>query len=202
MPEAGEQPASEKGPSLAKFYVAIGIVVALVGLGALLYRPLRLRYALYKAEHNPYSPRVVDGRSQLADEWLVLCLDAADGGNSHAMELVINRYWVGILVKSAESGDPALLERKSIALLAAKAQPRLFFEVLGRGDDRKVLAVLQALLSDKDGFFWAPEGSGEPRALLVKWAALAKSSDPEVARLGAAATEFLRQRFKLAEGPR
>jgi len=55
MPEAGDQPApSQQGRSLTGFYVAVGVVAALVGLGVLLYKPMAARYWVWKmAAYGP-----------------------------------------------------------------------------------------------------------------------------------------------------
>jgi hypothetical protein len=49
MPETGEQPPSPpRGRSLTGFYIAVGVLAALIALGAALWKPLRAWY------HEPY----------------------------------------------------------------------------------------------------------------------------------------------------
>jgi hypothetical protein len=53
MPEPTDQPA-EHGRSLAGFYITLGVVAALVGLGAWLWTPLRVSYLQYRMlKENP-----------------------------------------------------------------------------------------------------------------------------------------------------
>jgi len=186
--------------------VALFALLGLVGLGTVLYRPLRLRYAIYRAEQDSYLPPISHAGSRRPDKWLLLCLDAATHGNERAMEVVVNRWWVG---RWEPSTGKASYKRVSIAFSAARAQPQLFLRVLERADDQKVLATLEAITSTDVGFVawtgggvvYVPTGVNQPKALLTELDALAKSDNPETARLAVAAAEFLSRRFakELAE---
>ena len=55
MPEAGDQPApSQQGRSLTGFYVAVGVVAALVGLGTWLCKPAQVWYWERQVSKDPY----------------------------------------------------------------------------------------------------------------------------------------------------
>jgi hypothetical protein len=53
MPELADQP-PKRERSLLGFYIAVGVVAALVGLGTLLFKPLRTQYAIYRVRHATY----------------------------------------------------------------------------------------------------------------------------------------------------
>ena len=197
--------ASAKVPDRKYLWTVVALfgLLGLLGLGVLLYQPLRLRYAIYRVERDRSRSLSHPNRP---NQWLEICLGAAVRGNPRAMDIVIDRHWVRM--ESAGNSHP---ESRSIAFLAAKAQPLVFMRALERVDDRNTLSVLWELASDgftpeggfppDGGFVYVPERTGEAAALIKALQTLVNSDDPQSARLGAEARDFVQRRFarELAE---
>jgi hypothetical protein len=126
-----EQPlAPRKGRSLTGFYIALGVVAALIGLWVALRGPIELRYAIYRLQHPAW-------KANRGDEygWVILCGAAACRGNRGALEALMGRpesfsYW---------TRKSALFTYFSIA----EAQPRMVVKVLRTRQDEEVISVLE-----------------------------------------------------------
>ena len=191
MTEPAFQPAKH-GRSLVGFYIALGVVAVLVGLGAWLYRPLMLAYAIHRVEQTAeYLPIRPGMGIPVADRWLVYCMEAARAGNRRAMAVVIEH--AGVKTPPSYQGNvTAPLEGPDVAFLAAADQPRLFFEMLDRFDDQQVLTVLKALLDVPDASGEALFGSKQAARELE---AHLESQDGAVRAMAQVALDFVRRRF-------
>ena len=215
MPEPTDQPARH-GRSLAGFYVALGAVAALVGLGAWLWKPLTLAYAIHRVEHTAYQSAVSPLRFQgvaVADKWLLYCLGAASSGNQQAMRVIIDHA----SVLTPPSNMEKLTGRAAgpaVAFMAAEAQSELFFVTLDRYHDEHVCAVLGVLLGECEDHFllsstghllpWMPPTPAEAASSFERVLELADTlpaSDPSVRSIAQSALKFTRLRFarELAE---
>ena len=175
-------------------------MAALVGLGAWLWKPLTLAYAIHRVEGTAeYLPIRRGMGIPVADRWLVYCMEAARSGNRRAMELVIKH--AGVKTPPSYRGSvTAPLEGPDVAFLAAADQPRLFFETLDRCDDQKVLAVLGALL-DVSGEAFGIKRVASPGEAARELEALLKDQDVAVRGVARSALDFARRRYarELAE---
>ena len=205
MTDPADQPARH-GRSLVGFYVALGVVAVLVGLGVLLYQPLRLRYAIHRVEHAPqlYFPPIHPcAKVFVADKWLIVCLDAARGGNRRAIEVIIDH--AGVTMPRSPLSEEMNIWGPDVAYLAAEAQPESFFEALDRRDNQQTLQVLEAVRESSygdSGLRYGTEG-GLPREVFLAESLeyLAGSGDAQARRVAQAALDFTRRRFarELAE---
>ena len=115
------------------------------------------------------------------------------------MEVVIKR--AGVKTPPSYRGSvTAPVEGPDVAFLAAADRPRLFFETLDRCDDRRVLAVLGALL-DVSGEAFGIKRVTSPAEAARELEALLANQDPAVRRVARSALEFVRRRYakELAE---
>ncbi len=178
--------------------IAALVLLALAVAGALAYKPLRLKYAIYKVRSSGYVdyPGI---RPRPDDRWLRTCLDAARNGNRQAMEFLIERarlYSADVPVQDAVID--AVTVGTSCLFLAAAAQPDLFAEILNQYDDQRVkdliehvtLSCMSADLGDDVDAIW-----DSIRFTAKELEDLSQSSDPEVRRVARATLEFLRRRF-------
>jgi hypothetical protein len=108
------------------------VLLGLVALGALLFRPLQLRHKIHRVQ----SAKSLDGFAREADylETVQACVSAARSGSRPAMDAVIDSSAFG----NAALGDGLY----DAAYRVAAGQPQAFFEVLGKRPDAKVVQVL------------------------------------------------------------
>jgi hypothetical protein len=145
MPESADQPAKH-GRSLIGFYIALGVVATLVGLGVWLYRPLRLAYAINRVESTvEYLPIRPGMGIPVADKWLLYVTEAARAGNRRAMGVIIGRAGVKTPPKYGGSSLWPSSEGPDVVVLAASDQPQLFLDVLDHCDAGRVLEVMAVL---------------------------------------------------------
>jgi len=215
MPAVGPRPADQpanRGRSLVGFYIALGVVAALVGLGAWMYAPLRLRYAIYRVEHPPAGSPL--SSEQVADytKWFSECGDSACHGNNQALAAV-----VAMPINPAEPPfSPGTFGYKYV-ILACKVQPERFFTALDQQPESQVVKVLHELdygcrikasitrgaFVSLGGIPFYSTGISRQRAafLVERFKAHSISQDPDVRRVAEAALDFTCRRFakKLAE---
>jgi hypothetical protein len=178
--------------------VALFALLGLVGAGTLLYRPVRLRYAVYRVQHTTWDDiwkKRVDAFQY--ESWLGDCIAAACQGNARAMEAVID---------ASGFGDGFIAETTcTMAYEVAARQPQAFFRVLARRPDAQVIEVLGDIAAvcakERPGNYdWAGVSLKEVADELV---ICSQSSDlgPEFRQTAAAALDFTRRRFakELAE---
>ena len=99
------------------FVIAAFVLLGLVGLGVYLYKPLRLKYAIYRVRRTDYGKQ-----HNMPDEWLNICVDSACRGNRPAMEVVVDHAeitWLADWLEASE-GQPLVC---SVGFRAACAQP-------------------------------------------------------------------------------
>lgn len=185
------------------FAITALIMLGLVGLGAYLYKPLKLRYAIYKVRGTDYRAKYEWTEAPIGDDWLMLCLDAACEGNRQAMEVVVERAGVKFLTgwPPTSSTDPTLYD---VSYCAAVARPELFFEVLDRHNDRQAIKVLQVVADSAycgSGTRLSVQGLTVLEGLIQEFEMHAKSNKPEVRLVAASALAYARRRFakELAE---
>jgi len=192
-----DTPPSRQGKSLTGFYIAIGVVGALIGLGTWFYKPLLTRYAIYKVRHATWDtfgePRV----DMEYGRWVCECAEAACRGNTLDMEAIID---------ASGFGDDALGEVTcEIAYEVAAAQPAAFFKVLGRRPDARGIQVLSDITAvcakeRPNNYDWAGVSLQEVVSEL-KLCSESPDLEPEFRRTAAATLTFTRLRFakELAE---
>jgi hypothetical protein len=137
---------SSRKRKLLGFYIAAFVLLGLVGASVALYRPLRLRYAIYRVQRNlVYKQQRCPGESIQADKWLMECAEAACRGNRPAMRVVVDH-------PDAYMPPPGayLLGGPAVTHHAARAQPELFLEFLDQKSDKQVLEIL--LLDHNRGY--------------------------------------------------
>jgi hypothetical protein len=226
--EDGPQPkrlARRGGRKLLGFHVALFAVLGLVIAGALLYKPLELRYAVYKVQRTRYSTiddidiSSSDGSSPpVAGKWMNICLDAAKRGNRLAMETIVDKHSTLIAPGTGTSVTitPGTEGTETVGHVAACRQSELFFEVLDRRDDGKVLETLVGAacqcfdLGDRNaqpedivGMFRAAsfrhKGNrrlGTVAGLKDAFVVLKQARAPETRRIAECALDLLRRRFR------
>jgi hypothetical protein len=187
--------------SLAGFYVATGAVSLLLLVAVFAYRPLKLRYAIYKVRQNHSRYQVGPmRRPPHADEWLRLCLDEAGSGNREAMRLLIDISGAKLPWHEEEIGSGGDYVTYDVTYPVAKSQPDQFFEVLGERSDAEVLRILWALCQSAHAHAGGPSffrDGHTARQLVDDLDLLATAKNPEAVRVGAAAAEFARRRFSM-----
>jgi hypothetical protein len=192
---------AKRGRSLVGFYVALGVVAALVGLGVLLYKPLTLCYAIH-AVRSGRCTELPGIFPRARNRWLEVCLDAARGGNRRAMDALVECSRPGpgfdAKVTDADFVGPSRL------YLAAEARPGVFGAALDRLDDRRAREVIEhitlsCLAGEVGDQCDAAFGSLAHQA--AELARLSRLDKPGVARVAQAALDFARRRFarELAE---
>ena len=174
--------------------VVLFALLGLVGLGVLLYQPLRLRYVIHRVQ----SAKSLDGFDSEFSylEMVETCVAAARGGNRLAMDAVTD---------SSAFGNAALGDGLSdVAYRVVASQPQAFFEVLDRRPDEKVIRVLgditdACLSEDQKELYMIEEPSVNKLAQELR--KLTNSGNPEVRKVAQAALDFTRRRFarELAE---
>jgi len=182
--------------SLMGFYVAAGVILTLVGLGVLLYKPVRLRYAIYRLEHA--DPKECGWNRPLNSEcgrWIDHVARGACHGNVLAMRALLKQLSL-----------PGSLELPVYdnAGWVATHQPRLFIQELDPLPDEGVKMVLQRLLNDLSAYddpvpgFW-PEV--QLKGFAEDFENRLQSKDPRIREAALAALDFMRRRFtkELAE---
>jgi len=122
VPEAADQPPTARsGRSLAGFYLAVGVAAALLGLGAWLYRPMRLLYAIHRIESGALADR-----RRHSDEtclaWTEECCRAAQRGHPRALRALETAL--------LQEGPAWQVKRKVLAVLTPEEMLR---QVLGSG---------------------------------------------------------------------
>ena len=143
--------APRKPRSLVGFYVGMGVVILLIIVGVLAYRPLRLRYAIYKVSKCQPIVRAdgtTDGTTE--DKWVLICLEGARAGNEKAINALISR--LDLRVRTTQPPGSKEMAH-SVVYLAALAQPGLFFEVLAKRNDKYVGVTLWCLNES----LWGPQ---------------------------------------------
>lgn len=180
--------------------VALFALLGLVGAGALLYKPLRTRYAIYKVQHTTEDD-VVKGRvaNERYCQWANECLAAAKAGNRLAIEAVIDASNFGDESFSYTTG--------TVAFEAAAAQPSAFFAALNKRSPERIAEVLLDIQVCINGDFDAELRPGDyrndqtPRGVVRELGRHLNAKDPEVRRVATAALAFTRRRFakELAE---
>jgi len=195
---------AKPGRSLVGFYVALGVVAALVGLGAWLYKPLHLRYAIYRLEHSV--------ARDVPPDWQALkeCSAASLKGNRPALKTIIDACGVrrfGMSIQ-LERGAPDGGIYDNPAYAAFQAQPGPFLEVLSDCPDdqtKRTIETIMLIALSQDGFRSAHRDEltgqkhcGFPSALeLIRGmeSHLAKVRRPEVRQALAVAIDFTSRRF-------
>jgi len=133
-------------------FVGLGLVVA----GVFLYEPLRLTYAIYRAQHTKscYRDKLTD--RWVADVWLMRCVRAAGKGNRRAMEVLVERSGVITADWGNSVPRPQLYGGNypypDVAYVAGREQPALLLEVLEAREDEKVLEVLGEVVMCINGY--------------------------------------------------
>ncbi len=137
-----EKPEARKPRPSRKAIIRWGLVIAGVAVaGALLYRPLRTRYAIWRVKRGD---TIILGSGILgptvASENMLVCLRAACAGNAEAMELVIDHP--DVLVDMPIGFTSTALLPPTLAFEAASGNPELLFRVLDERDDKHAFRVL------------------------------------------------------------
>lgn len=136
MTGPAEQPASPRRErSLTGFYIAVGVAAALFALGTWLYRPLRLRYAIYRVENAPPAPPLPSSALKLefADKWLLEVLDAARRGDRRAIGGILDHADF----RAARRTRGTSVRFVPVICFVAEAQPERFSELLERRQDKR-----------------------------------------------------------------
>jgi hypothetical protein len=125
--------------------VALAVLLA----GVFLYRPLKLRYAIYRVRNTDYT--IPDGHGAEClhpDKWLMLCLDEACRGDRTAMQVVVDCPEIVRLERQAKHHGAVPRSPKGIPVtfIAAQAQPALFFDLLDQRDDATVIRALSVTM--------------------------------------------------------
>jgi len=175
-------------------------LLGLVGLGALLYRPLMLQYAMYRVRSSGYvdEPGL---RARPGDRWLDTCLDAAQSGNHLAMRFLTER---ALLWSGEFSPRKAIDVSASRLYKAAAAQPELFIAILDRREDQDVIRLIEHVTiscNSVDCGLHTHPVCEFPRGAEQLLGRLTQSKRPDVQHLAAATQDFIRRRFarELAE---
>ncbi len=194
--------ANAKVPDRKYLWTVVGLftLLGLAGLGALLYRPLRLQYAVYKVRHTTWEQWRRDfdqGKDAAYERYLKECVEAACRGNRPAMEAVID---------ASGFGDGYIAETTSeIAYQVAASQPDAFFRALDRrkaGRVREVLSDIADSCASKSEAEYGPGAEDpSPKSLAKAFKAYSEAKAPEVRLVAAATLDFIRHRFskELAE---
>jgi hypothetical protein len=196
MTEPADQPAKH-GRSLTGFYVALGVVAALVGLGVCLHKPIRTRYAIYMVRNTAHGPE--DQIPEGWMEWVNLTVEAAARGDRSAMDALI----------SQQSGRPRFWPLCWVPHWPAPHRAA-FYEELSHWSDEEVLAVLhslsesigQVLGQDEVIEGYRFEVPSTPQNFVVNLKPLAeKAESSEVRATASELIAFVRRRFakELAE---
>jgi hypothetical protein len=139
--DPAKQPASPRRErSLLGFYIAMAIAAALFGLGVWLYRPLRLRYAIYRVETAPMASSLSSSwhKMDIADKWLLEVRDAARRGDRRAIGVILDH--ADFRVARRTRGTSVRWE--PVVRLVAEDQPERFAEMLAhRRDKQKILEL-------------------------------------------------------------
>ena len=182
--------------SLTRFYVAIGVVAVLMGLGILLYKPLRLKYAIHRLEHaDPKECGLYRPLNVQCGRWIDDVARGARRGNVPAMRALLKQLSL-----------PGSLELPVYdnAGWVAIHQPGLFIQELERLPDEDVKMVLQRLLNDLSGYddsvpgFWQEV---QLKGFAQDFENRLQSKDRRIREAALAALDFMRRRFakELAE---
>ena len=190
--------------------VSLFTLLGLLGLGVLLYRPLKLRYAIYRTKHADYSWRLPDLATPWADKWAELCLSEACKGNRAAADAVIDAC--GAMQPDLERAETNSFHTwttcVSITYPLAAEQPDMFFELLGSRLDSKVLKVLaeivQGVYGDWNLYKIADLGHPRPSEIVVALEPALRIENTKARRVATAALNFTRRQFarELAEAER
>jgi hypothetical protein len=197
MPEAAEQPTeARRGRSLAGFYIAVGIVAALFGLGVALRKPLTLGYAIHRVQSDrPTEPSGIGLR--VRDRWLDVCLEAARAGNARAMEALVACSRPAPRAWDVEVRDMDFIGLSRL-FLAAEAQPEVFVAALDRLDDRRAREVVEHIAASCAAAEVGDQCDvcfDSPAAQAAELGRLSRSGEPGLSRLAQATLEFVRCRF-------
>jgi hypothetical protein len=186
-----DQPQAKKlgrrgGRRLLIFYIVVFVVLGLMTAGVLLYRPLKLRYAIARArEDNGYYPH------NEADRWLTYCVNEAIRGDLEAMEVAVNRPWIQLPGRRGRIHEELKL-----------GNPELFLKALDTLPDNRAVTILSGLGAATDGL-----GSGKVERLQVLVELEGRFGDPQLARhdrearFARLSLDYIRSRFsaELAE---
>jgi hypothetical protein len=179
--------AVERKRSLLGFYIAMAVILVTTVAGVVLFKPLRLRYAMYRVRHGDGNP----------DEWLMICRRAACTGDRAAMRVVVERAGTKFLLRDAGS-ELAFID---VTYFAAEAQPQLFFEIVSEHDDERVLDVLWEVASSKRNMLPGGPPGIKPTRLSPECVAthfdsvLGSTGYAPYRSVASASLDFMRRRF-------
>ena len=173
-------------------------LLGLVGAGTLLYKPLKLRYAIFRLEHvndDDLAQRQVDDLALM--NWHLDCLNAACAGNPRAMKTMVawaygpvwqRRRWSQEWMP-ASAHDPAT------------AQPGLFFQELEGYPDDAARGALMDIICD---YCYRNQRIGprvvlpyddKAKTLTAYFERMLNSGNAKDCRVAQAALEFAKRRF-------
>jgi hypothetical protein len=170
-------------------------LLGLVGAGTLLYKPLKLRYAIYRLEHTD-PEEGTQGRLNAAYAlWIDDVAHGARSGNVLAMRT---------LVKQLSLSQARRLPIYDSAGWVAFSQPDLFIQELAKLPDDGVKMGLWRLLNDMSAYD-DPVPSSWPKVQLRGFAkdleTRLESKNPGIRKAAAVSLDFMKRRFakELAE---
>ena len=189
MTESAAQPAAPKpGRSLTGFYIGLGIVAALVGLGVILLPYLRLQYAIHQVRSATRE------RYQGGAEWVDMVSDAAQRGNGDAIDALI-------MYQKQDLSGPIWLWQVATGPADVRA---VFYRQLDRWPDADVLMALEGIaryigndLSMSDDIEeYHYNDSADPKGLVANMEPPAqKATDPKIRDAAQDLVAFVRRRF-------
>jgi len=179
----------KRNRSLTGFYIGLGIVATLVGLGVVLYPHLRLQYAI----HQVRSATRTDDRG--AGEWVELVSEAARRGDGNAIDALIMYHKQGLC-------GPLWLWQVAIGPAAGRAK---LYRRLDQWPDEDVLRSLDGIAryigddvwrtDDIEGYRYDDLASG-PRGLVANMEPPAlKAADPRFQCAAQEIVAYVRRRF-------
>jgi len=201
---------------MVTFYVATGVVLALLVGFYFAWTPLKVSYTIHKIRGGP---KTVQSREELLlyEKRILYCLERANQGDRLAMAAIVEGLadW-SFLVRVKPSVTLDTFEIPDLAYVAARTRPSLFYEELDRRTDEQALHVLwqicyQSVYRNKtpDGKSFdhlnfdvhiAPGASREGPEAMAWLATRLKSASEKAANtddkaVPKSALDYLRQRF-------